>query len=385
MKTIFSKTNLRIHFSLFLLIGLILFSFGQSTKPQPTTKKKNPVLILESADINENTFSNGELVSVLRGNVVFSYDDLKIRSGEATWWKNKGVISFREGVKAERGKEILTCNRMHFTKDGNLLTASGNFHYNNPEEKSHLYGNEAEYYLGKKHFLLKGDPKFVQYDSAAAETLTITGITMSYTDSLKKAVVNENVTISKGKLLSKCKRADYFTKINSASLRIEPKVYYEAHTITGDSIDLAFGKKSLKSATVVGKGHGVYVDTTDPDADSTFTHIWGDSLYLSVSDSGNLDTLWSFGKASSKYFTSKNPLDVDEASGKVMVLAFDGKSNVKNVRIWGNARSTYHIAEKESKGRNESSGDSISVWFKKGRASYLTLVGRARGVYVPEM
>jgi len=344
-----------------------------------------PSLVLESADSNENSYSNGEFISVLKGNVVFTYDDIQISSDEATWWRNQGVIDFRKKVKVVRGASTLTCDRMHFTKDDNVLTASGHFDFIDTVELTRLTGKEADYHVQTRNFNLRGNPRMVRYDTAAAETLTITGLLMSYTDSLKRATVKDSVNITKGKLASKCRFAHYFTETNKAQLRVNPRVTYESHKVVGDSIDLQFGKESLRSAMIKGHSHGVYVDTSVAavKSDTGYTQVWGDSLYITISDSGMLDSMWSYGKALSKYFTTKKPDLVNEAAGKVMLMSFAERGNVDKVKIWGNAWSKYYIEEEGSSGANEASGDSILVAFRKGKAAVLTLAGRARGVYFP--
>src|SRR5690554_4497861 len=341
-------------------------------------------LILESANHNENTFVNGELISILSGNVIFSYDDISIRSDEATWWRNDGIIRFQNNIKVLRGSQILKCDKMHFTQKDNLLTASGNFHFKDTLEQTELSGKNAQYYVESRLFYLSGDPLLVRVDTAAAETLTISGIKMSYIDSIKCATVTDSVKITKGDLFSSCMFASYYTDSNYATLRTDPFVTYKSHKITGDSIDLTFGKESLKNASITGNSHGIYIDTSDSKNDTTFTHIWGDSLFFSVSDSGQLDSIWAFGKALCKHFISTYPDRINEASGKTMLLSFTQDSNVDNLKIWGNAKSTYHIEEDNNKGTNEVSGDSITVYFNKGKASQLTLDGSARGVYYPQ-
>lgn len=272
---------------------------------------------------------------------------------------------------------------MHFSKSSNQLTATGKFHYNDTLERTQLVGNEAVYHMDNKVFFLTGKPKLIYYDSATAETLTISGLKMNYADTLREATVSDSVQVTKGKLTSKCGLAHYSTKSNFARLRKSPVINYESHKITGDSIDLAFGEKKLKSASVAGHSHGIYIDTSGSGKDTAYTHIWGDSLFISVSDSGNFDSLWSFGKAQTRYYMSNSPELVSDASGKIMLMSFENKGNVKNVKVWGNARSKYHIEEQKNKGTNEASGDSITVIFSRGKAKTLTLAGSARGIYFP--
>ena len=362
---------------------MVLFLWGALTLlASPKKQNPSPTLVLQSANSNENSYINGEFISILRENVVFTYDDITIRSDEATWWRNQGIISFKDNIKVKRGSSVLSCDRMHFTKNSNQLTANGNFHYVDTLEKTQLTGNDAVYNIDSRAFVLKGNPRMIHFDTAAADTLTITGLRMSYTDSLKIATVSDSVRITKGKMNSRCGLAHFFTDSSTAYLRKEPVINFEAHTLTGDSINLAFGEKSLRNASVIGHSTGLYYLISDG-KDTAYTHIWGDSLYISVSDSMGFDSLWAFGKAQTKYYMSSSPEMVSDASGKTMLMAFESNGNVKNVKVWGNARSKYHIEEQRNRGTNEASGDSITVTFKNGRAKILTLVGSARGIYFP--
>ena len=54
----------------------------------PPPGEKISTLVLESANSNENTFSGGEFVHPER-QCFFTYDDIRIRSDEATWWRNE--------------------------------------------------------------------------------------------------------------------------------------------------------------------------------------------------------------------------------------------------------------------------------------------------------
>jgi lipopolysaccharide export system protein LptA len=273
---------------------------------------------------------------------------------------------------------------MHFTKNNNLLTARGNFDYYDTTEQTRLRGNEAEYFIASKCFTLRGNPILIRYDSARAETLTIRSITMRYADSLKRATGIDSVRIRKGRLFSQCRLVHYFTNTNQARLQGSPNVWYDIHHLTGDTINLNFNRESLRDASIVGNSHGIYVDTAGHRGrDTAFTHIWGDSLYMAVSDSGRLDVLWSVGKASSKSYESSDPVSANAASGKIMMLSFARDGNVDRLKIWGNARSTYFVEDNGGRGCNEVSGDSIAVAFAKGKARFVTLAGSTRGIYFP--
>jgi hypothetical protein len=362
-----------------VLCVISLFT-GSFAGPRPF--KPVPSLILESANSNENSLSNGEFISVLRGNVVFVYDDIRIRSDEATWWRNKGAVAFNNNIKVVRGRQQLTCRRLNFAKENSLLTATGNFDFYDSTEQSRLRGDDAEYRVTSRNFRIKGNPVLIRYDTASKETLTIKSVSMYYVDSMKRATATDSVRIHKGILSSTCRLAHYFTKTNTALLRGTPEIWYGIHHISGDSVNLNFSKESLRDASVVGASHGVYADTSGgTKGDTAYTHIWGDSLYMAVSDSGRLDVLWSIGRASSRNFRVSEPSTANTASGKIMMLDFGSDGNVKNLKIWGNARSTYFVEDNNGKGCNEVSGDSVGVLFSQGKARFVTLAGSTRGIY----
>jgi len=348
-----------------------------------TKEQKNVPLILKSANSNENMYTNGEFISILKGNVIFLYDDITIRSDEATWWRNEGKVDFRNKVRVTQKAQVLTCDRLNFTKENNQIDAFGHFYFRDTTERTDLSGDKATYLLEKKVFTLTGSPKLVRYDASTAETLTIVGKKVTYVDSTKLATVNEKVVITKGKLVSKCDRAQYQTETNIAYLRVKPFVNFDISELVGDSIDLYFGNETLRSASIFGNAHGIYIDTSGATKDTAFTHVWGDTLFMSLSDTGSLDSLKVHGKAISKYFTAQDKESADEARGKAMRIEFGSDGNVSTVKIWGNARSTYHIEETDSRGINEADGDSITVTFRNGKAAALNLAGSARGKFFP--
>jgi lipopolysaccharide export system protein LptA len=364
---------------LFTLFLFSAFSFSAEKEPNPSAS-----LILESASNNENTISNGELVSILRGNVVFVYDDIRIRSDEATWWRTRGAILFNNKVRVVRGRQVITCNKMNFSKENNTLFATGNFDYYDSTQQSRLKGNEAQYQFAKKTFFIKGNPVLIRYDTAQGETLTIKSATMQFVDSLKCATGNDSVRIRKGKLQATCRLARYYTAQNAAQLRGAPDVRYDIHRLTGDSINLTFDKESLRNASVMGLAHGVYADTGSGNtADTAWTHIWGDSLYMAISDSGVLEVIWSVGRAKSKSYQNGNEAEANIASGKIMMLGFNPRGEANLLKIWGSASSTYFVEDRSGKGCNEVSGDSVAATFANGKARFVTLAGGTRGVYFP--
>jgi lipopolysaccharide export system protein LptA len=342
---------------------------------------KSPDLVLQSANTNFNTMSNGEIISTLEGNVVFLYDDAVIKSDYVKWWKSKGTVHFEKSVRVKKQEQLLTCDRLNYDKNKKLLVADGNIDFYDEHERTRLQGSHADYNPDSKFITVSGKPVFINYDTIARDTLVIHGESMSFSDSLKLARVDKSVTIAKGKLLSRCDTARFYTEKNKAYLRVVPQILYGKDSLSGDSIDLFFTKKAMSSISINGNSHGMYRDFSQKD--TLLTQVIGDSSYMAFDDSGRIDSLWLYRNVKSSIFPSSKPLQSNEASGKMMVVAFTKKGDVRNVKVWGNAKSVYHVEEGD-RGSNVASGDSISVDFDKGKASRVILAGSVRGFYAPE-
>jgi lipopolysaccharide export system protein LptA len=344
---------------------------------------KSPDLILKSANSNVNTMSkDGEMISELNGNVVFLYDDAVIKSQYAKWWKSRGTVSFSNKVQVLRKDQKLTSDRMDYDKNKKWLAADGNVDFYDTRERVKLTGDRGNYHLDKKFLVVEGRPRFVFYDTVAQDTLDIRGKKMTFDDSLNKASVYDDVTIRKGKLFTRSNAAFYYPDSGNAQLRMVPRIAYDTDSLNGDSVDLVFTKKHLKQVKVKGSGHGQYKDFGT--ADTTLTHLLGDSISMFLTDSGRIDSLWAFGSVKSRNYPVKNPLATNEAFGKQMTVSFNSKGEISRVKVWGNARSIYNVEEKDGRGKNEASGDSITVSFSKGKATHVKLSGSVRGFYAPQ-
>jgi OstA-like protein. len=348
-----------------------LFAKGSSSKD----------LILKSANSNVNNMSNGELISILQGNVVFLYDDAVIKSEYAKWWKSKGTVSFSNHIRVTKKEQTLTCDRLDYDKSKKWLAAEGHVDFIDSKERTRITGRHGDYYPDTKFIAMKGKPVLYFYDTTAHDTLVIHGEKMSYDDSLKLALVQDSVTIQKGKLLSYSRMARYYSELNKAQLRQSPRIFYERDSLSGDSVDLKFTKKALQGMSVDGNSHGMYKEFSQKD--TMLSRVLGDSLYMALDDSGKVDSMWVYRNAKSSYYPLSNPLLANEAFGKIMLVAFTKKGDVDNVKVWGNAKSIYHVEEGDKGGCNNASGDSIYVAFKDGKASHVKLSGSVRGFYAP--
>lgn len=338
-------------------------------------------LILKRAGSNRNTFNNGELVSTLSGGVVFLFGEVTMQSDRAQWWHKQGRVKGYGNVKVFQDQQELTCDRLEFFRNRKLVTAQGNVVFLDREEQILISGERARYHLDTKECFLDGDPKVVRFDTTSVETLTIVGREMIYNDSIGMTSAHKDVQITKGALRTLCQDAYYYRETGLTKLRSDPEINYESHSLMGDSVNLFFRQDTLDGAEVVGNASGSYLE--EGQEDTTNTSVWGDSLYMSLSDKGYLDSVWVTGKVKSTYNRVQDTLNPNQVTGKQMVLSFGENSKVNDATVVGNATSVYFIEEKSDTSRNEASGDTLSVWFRDGKAVRLRLSGSVRGTYYP--
>lgn len=348
----------------------------------PISAKKPMPLILKHANYNKNTLSGGKLISILKGNVIFLYDDAEIRSEYAEWFRSDGIAKFRDSVRINREFQKLKCDRMNFYRKNKLVTVLGNVDFFDKEENIRLLSQKGTYHLDTKQIDLDKDPRLFRYDTTANDTLEIIGRQMTYDDSMKIATVTNDVKIFKGLMESQCQIAYYYPDNDIARLRKSPVIYYDIHQLVGDSVDLLFAKNLLRGISAKGNTKTIHKDFSAKD--SLITEITGDSLFMQITEQGNIDTIWVYNDVTSRYYSKEKPFEANEAKGKIMVLCFNDQGNANNLIIQGNAQSTYYVDDESGAGRNEASGDRIDLFFKDGRASHLVLTGAVRGIYFAE-
>jgi len=349
------------------------------------SKKDDGALILERANSNENIYTNGEFVSYLRGNVVFRYEGMRISSDEATWWKNKGIVDFRKNVKATEKGQVLTCDRMHFSREKNLLTAVGSVRYEDSAKVTFIKGDNAEYATDKKECTLRGNPLLTRIDSSGVDTIFISGRIMKYDDSLKIATVMDNVNIRQGELLATCRKSEYFVNTSKAQLRINPVINYEKHRVTGDSVDLFFDEQKLNSACVMGNAKGRSTEIADSSKDTTITNIQSDSLYLAMYESGKMNYMKAFGNARGDFseFTMATEVKTvtNITSDSLQILMFE-TGKISAMKAFSNAVGNYSETSKLTGNATtmDISSDSMHTsMFETGKVSAMKAFGSAHG------
>jgi lipopolysaccharide export system protein LptA len=335
-------------------------------------------LVLQNAGVNRNTLVNGSLISELEGNVQFLFDKAHISSDKATWHRGSGQVYFSGHIRIAQEGQLLTCDRMEFSRNDKKIIARKNIDFFDASEQIRLTADNAVYFLDSKHLTLTQNPMMYQYDTAHAETLSISGEKLIYNDSLQTASAENRVVILKGLLKATCSLAVYELKKDIAHLRTEPWIYYDIHELTGDSVDLFFIDKMLSGVSVMRNAKGFHRDVTP--RDTIYTRVTGDSLFMDIARGGTIETIRTFGNATTWYYSSDTPELINEGVGKMMVLNFE-RGTTGTLSISGNAECVYYLDDRNESGKNEASGDRILIRFRDGKAHYIKMIGGVRGVY----
>lgn len=339
-------------------------------------------LILRNANYNRNSLVNGSLVSVLEGNVIFKYDNAIIRSDHTTWYRRRGIAHFKGNVRITQENQLLTCKRLKFNRNQKKITAYDNLDFYDENEMMRIIAQKGVYFFETGNLILTKDPQMFQYDTARAETLSISGDEMFYDDSLKILTAEKNVIILKGLLKAICKTATYELEAHKARLREDPWIYYDIHELTGDSVDLFFTDEDiLYGVSVMRNGKGFHRDVTGKD--TIFTEVTGDSIYMDIAENGTVEKMLTYRDAVTLYYSSKTPHLVNESNGKVIILNFT-KGTAGTLTISGNAECVYYLNEDKESGKNEANGDDIVINFRDGKAVFIKLIGGVRGTYFAE-
>jgi len=357
----------------FMFLSFFFFSITADSDP----------LILKNADENQNRITAGKLISILKGNVHFQYQDASIKSQFARWLRSDGVARFLDGVQVDREGQRLTTNSLEFIRKEKKIYVNGDIDFEDTKQGIRIVAERGIYDLSTKNLILDREPHLFRYDTTANDTLEILARYMAYDDSLKMATARDSVIILKGPLTAFAQKAYYHTDDGIARLRVDPEIYYDKDHLIGDSINLTFIEQRLRGMTVMGNADGLHNEIASNKKDTVITTVQGDSLYMKISTEAKIETTWVYNKVKSNYFRSDTPEKKNNATGKNMILAFNDAGKVHRLHINGNAESIYYVDD-ESDGStsfNKASGDKILVEFEEGKAVYLRLTGAVRGKY----
>jgi hypothetical protein len=310
----------------------------------------------------------------LTGNVVVEQDSMTLLAPRALYHRDERRAEGFDGITLIDGRSVLTALTGEYLVDKRVAlfrqrvvvrdsasTVSGDsLIYSRDEKRSVVMGHVSVHYIPDRIVITGGhlvhagtvgysrmteDPVLVQLDSSARgrDTLVVRSMIMeAVEDSLRRFIATDSVSIVRKGLAALCGRAIFFSKGDSIRLRALPVVWYERTQVLGDSIDVYLQGRALSRVEVMGSAVAV------SQSDSTY------------------------------------PNRYDQLSGERLRMKFANRA-LDRIDVENQAISIYYVYEDTAaNGLNRTSGDRIVMTFEKGKIRRVRVFGGVEGQYVPE-
>lgn len=385
--------------SVVTLVASLFAAGAAASTALPPSGERNAPLIMENAERFEGSRSRGEYV--LSGKVRFRHGQMLMETERAVWMKDRNIVSCESGMRITRNGSLLTADRGTYDKNMGQAAAQGNVFMRDSSGENVATGQNVVYLRFRHLATLTGNPEvrrfYVKKDSASADsaaakadgpdTLSIKGDIMTYDDSMRVAVADGNVRITRDKLMITCKKAEYHDASDSLYLLGEPQVVADGNQVKGDIMRLGMHGEEIKSLLVKGSAQAHSTEPATDTSSARQSDVNGDSLFLAFKKKA-IDSVQVFKNATGAYFDVDKPAFVNKMTGDYMVLRFNGKQ-VTSANVLGGsstaAKSTYyHFEKKKLKGKNDAEGDTIDFAFKDGKVDEVMVKGAAKGTYFGE-
>jgi len=347
--------------SLFLTILICLFSIHAYSQSR---------LELLHADISRGVVRDNIPMRILEGNVHARQDTLELFCDLATWIESKRTLILENNVELRRGGDTLTAKKITYYEDQQIATAERNVHlWRTGQELFTAYlkyyyqtdqsfakngvkiidldnrvtitAKQGEYLPEQNRAYVQKKSHLVRLDSAGTDTLHIHARRMDYYFSpAKKAIAVDSVRIVRENLTAKCDSAVYRVDEERAFLEISPQAFQENSELVGRQMEMIF--ENMEIRRIVVRENAIATSIVD-----------------SVAQKQNRLT----GREIIMYITDRQ---------------------LKELRAISNATSNYYLTEdREEKGLNVASADTIKVFFKNSELDSIDVKGGSQGVYYP--
>lgn len=381
-----------------LFIGAGLMKLQAQNDSLQVGQEEYKPLRLDAADEIENQRLEGKDILKAKGHVRFSQDTLTATCDQAAFFRDMQMAILIGNVILTDRHRIIFCEKARYYAkqrksvcQGNVifidksttLVADSLVYFQNVEqlnaqgkvvvfdslESVTIYGEECFYDVRKKYANVKGHPYMIQFDSTVykgqntarmsrglssnplldslgkpirnkpLDHLTAKSLFVESFIDKNKIILNDSVSFVREKLHTVSQKATFLTKKENLMLEIEPRATYERNIMTGDTMQVQFRDKHIR--TIYVKGHS---------------------------------------EASSEADVHKKKMH--RLRAKEMTMYIDD-NKVRMLEAKGNAYNLYYLENKE--GVNEISGPRINLFFnEEGRLARFKVEGGTEGTYFPE-
>jgi lipopolysaccharide export system protein LptA len=327
-------------------------------------------LELIHADFSRGIVRNNISMRILEGNVHARQDTLELFCDLATWIESQHLLILENNVQLSRGGDTLTAKKITYYEDQRIAIAEREVHlwrtgqelfteylkYYYKTDQSFaksgvklvdlenlvtITAETGEYLPEQNRTYVQQNSHLVRLDSSLTDTLHIYARRMEYFFEPEKiAVALDSVRIVRENLTAECDSAVYKVDEERAFLEISPHALQENNEMFGRQMEMIF--KDMEIQKIVVRENAMATSVVD-----------------SVAQKQNRLT----GREIIMYITDRQ---------------------LRELRAISNATSNYYLKEeKEEKGLNVASADTIKVFFKNSELDSIDVKGGSQGIYYP--
>lgn len=358
-------------------ISLSIMALGLSAAAG--AQNRDP-LIIQHADRFEYFDREGQKYQRLIGHVEIHYKDTRVFSDTTVNFHNQERMEFTGRARMDYGAQMLSADKIVYFKKDSSATVTGHVRLTDREKTVTITGGRGDYSREREESRIWEKPRLVKVDSTGKDTLTIVSRIMRHLGGDKAALAEDSVVMTQGAIRATCNRARYLQKEEVVVMFDNPRVYQERNAVKGDTIVLYFRDEALEKMNVFGHASGRFVQENGASPDSEqITIISGDTLIAYVRK-GRIDRMEVLRHAVGLSYLKSDTLAVNRMAGRYMEFFISGNA-VDSTYVCGNAQSLYYYEEAGEKGRNETSGDTLNIYFLDKAVHEIAAKGNVKGVY----
>jgi len=310
----------------------------------PVFAQQSPI-ILEHADQGESHWHDEKLVTTLVGNVQFLSGTMTLKSDRATWYQDDGLVVFEGQVSLEDTAQILWADRLTYMQEARKASADGQVTLVDSVNNMVLTAGHLEYERRERIARASLHPQMVIREKEGLEPVVIKGRHMLLFSRERRAVVTDDVVISRGQLRAHCGQAVFLDLEDRILLQEQPFAQEGKSNLQGDKMILHLQDDEVRRIEVEGAAHGEYVQQVD----STDQHL------------------------------SRHRVTAQK------ITFYLAEERVERITAENNATSTYLPSGEETprRGENQTSGDRLEIFLDQKKVQRALVEGGALGYYVP--
>tara|TARA_B110000196_G_scaffold101072_1_gene87824 strand:+ start:23 stop:3553 length:3531 start_codon:yes stop_codon:yes gene_type:complete len=307
-------------------------------------------LKLKKADILESKTIGKESVKYLKGNVEFQKGLVELKCQYGTHREKQGIAYLFDNVSVTKETLTLTCDSISFYSKEDRIESTGNPKVQDLDYSLNsdtlIYFTEADsgVALGRVE-LFQNNQKIranrIEYKKQPGSRV------VSYT-AIGDVIIEDSVRIAT------CGMATYNHTDEKTILDIKPKIIDEARTLFGKKIIMSYKEKKLKKIFIPNNAQASTVS---------------EGYQESKNDTSN----------------SRQKLRFNDDMTSTSLEGYFDDGKLDSLRLRGMASTLYHIFEDSLyKGKNETSGDVITMNFIDKQLNNIFVSGGSQGKYVPD-